>query len=153
MPAKDHEAIWFVVSRAARLHDGPSVSSPIVHLYPVGTELRLIGYKQGWFHVLEPETSRTGWIYERYYLDPIPGPGQIQFAVHQSVTPVKLALATPEPRPLSRIQNPKLKQKVAKAKRQQRIQVKPKRQQRIQMVSAGRSESVASIMERAFQRN
>ena len=42
LPASDHDPIWFVVSRAARLHDGPSVSSPIVHLYPVGTELRSI---------------------------------------------------------------------------------------------------------------
>ena len=75
-PASDHDPIWFVVSRAARLHDGPSVSSPIVHLYPVGTELRSIGYQQGWFLVLDPATSRTGWIYERYYLHVIPGPGQ-----------------------------------------------------------------------------
>ena len=60
VPASDHDPIWFVVSRAARLHDGPSVSSPIVHLYPVGTELRSIGYQQGWFRVLDPETSRTG---------------------------------------------------------------------------------------------
>jgi hypothetical protein len=141
VPERDHEPIWFVVSRAARLHDGPSVSSPIVHLYPVGTELKLIGHEQGWFHVLEPETSRTGWIYERYYLDAIPGPGQIQFAAHQLTTPVKVALAAPEPRPLSRIQKSRAKQKVAK----------PKRQQRIQVASAG--ESVASIMERAFQRH
>ena len=141
--ARDHVGVWFVVSRAARLHDGPSVSSPTVHLYPVGTELKMIGYKQGWFQVLEPGTSRTGWIYERYYLDAIPGPGQIQFALHQLATPVKVALAAPEQRPLSRIQKPKPKQKVAK----------PKRQQRIQMASAGQNESVASIMERAFRRN
>ena len=76
LPASDHDPIWFVVSRAARLHDGPSVSSPIVHLYPVGTELRSIGYQQGWFRVLDPTTSRTGWIYQRYYLQVIPGPGQ-----------------------------------------------------------------------------
>ena len=76
LPASDHDPIWFVVSRAARLHDGPSVSSPIVHLYPVGTELRSIGYQQGWFRVLDPATSRTGWIYQRYYLHVIPGPGQ-----------------------------------------------------------------------------
>jgi hypothetical protein len=113
-----------------------------VHLYPVGTELRSIGYQQGWFRVLDPATSRTGWIYERYYLDAIPGPGQIQLAVNQSATPVKVALA-PNPKPLTRVQKPRTKQKIAK----------PKRRQRIQMASAGRSESVASIMERAFQRN
>jgi|SRR5262245_6475421 len=136
----DHEAIWFVVSRAARLHDGPSVSSPIVHFYPVGTELKLIGHEQGWFRVLDPTTSRTGWIYERYYLDAIPGPGQILLAVNQSATPVKVALA-PNPKPLTRVQKPRTKQKISK----------PNRQQRIQVASAG--ESVASIMERAFRRN
>jgi hypothetical protein len=148
VPARADEAVWFVVSRAARLHAGPSVSSPIVHFYPVGTELKLIGYAQGWFHVLEPATSRTGWVYERYYLDAIPGPGQIQFAVHhqfavhQLTTPVRVALEAPKPRPLNRIQKPKPKQKVAKAKRQQPIRL-----------ASARAESVASIMERAFRRN
>jgi hypothetical protein len=136
------EAIWFVVSRAARLHDGPSVSSPIVHLYPVGTELRSIGYQQGWFRILDPVTSRTGWIYERYYLQAIPGPGQIQFAVRQSTTPVNMALAASNPKPLTRIQKPRPKQKITKSKREPRIR----------LASAG-SESVASIMERAFRRN
>ena len=36
------EAIWFVVSRAARLHAGPSVSSRVTHFYPVGSELKLV---------------------------------------------------------------------------------------------------------------
>ena len=42
------EEIWFVVSRAARLHAGPSVSSPVAHLYPVGTELKLVA-SSSWF--------------------------------------------------------------------------------------------------------
>ena len=41
VPLEGKEAIWFVVSRAARLHAGPSVSSRITHFYPVGTELKL----------------------------------------------------------------------------------------------------------------
>ena len=41
------EEIWFVVSRAARLHTRPSVSSPIAQFYPVGTELKLISHEQG----------------------------------------------------------------------------------------------------------
>jgi hypothetical protein len=48
------EAIWFVVVRAATVHAGPSVSSPTVHFYPIGTELNLIGYEQGWFQVSDP---------------------------------------------------------------------------------------------------
>ena len=71
-----NEAIWFVVSRAARLHAGPSVSSQITHFYPVGTELKLIGHAQGWFQVSDPTTLRQGWIYEKIHLQAIPGPGQ-----------------------------------------------------------------------------
>src|SRR5262245_22266438 len=139
--ARDPEGFWFVVSRAAWLHAGPSVSSPIVHSYGVGTELKVIGHEQGWFHVLDPTTSRTGWIYERYYLQAIPGPGQIQFAVHQEPTPVEVAQATPKP-PLTRIQKTRPNQRIAK----------PNRERPIRIASA-RNESVADIMERAFRRN
>ena len=45
VPLEGKEAIWFVVSRAARLHAGPSVSSRITHFYPVGSELKLVGYR------------------------------------------------------------------------------------------------------------
>ena len=65
VPLEGKEAISFVVSRAARLHAGPSVSSPVTHLYPVGTELKLVGHEQGWFLVSDPATLRQGWIYER----------------------------------------------------------------------------------------
>src|SRR5262245_48723044 len=142
LPARDPEGFWFVVSRAAWLHAGPSVSSPIEHAYRVGTELKVIGHEQGWFHVLDPTTSRTGWIYERYYLQAIPGPGQIQFAVHQEPTPVKVALATPTPKTLTRIQKTRPSQRMAR----------PKRETPIRIASA-RNERVADIMERAFRQN
>jgi hypothetical protein len=141
VPARDDEVIWFVVSRAARLHAGPSVSSPIMHFYPVGTELKRIGYEQGWFHVLDPTTSRTGWIYERYYLDAIPGPGQTQLVV-QGSPPTRVAFVASEPKPVNRIKQPRPAKKLTK----------PKREQRIRMASARADESVASIMERAFRR-
>ena len=107
MPLEGMEAIWFVVSRAARLHAGPSVSSRITHFYPVGTELKLIGYEQGWFLVSDPATLRQGWIYERYYLQAIPGPGQTQLAVQDLPSPTRVALAAPEPKPVSRVKKPK----------------------------------------------
>ena len=91
----DDEAIWFVVSRAARLHAGPSVSSPTTHFYPVGTELRLIGYEQGWFQVLDPTTSRQGWVYEKHYLQAISGPGETQVVMQDSPSPTRLAVAAP----------------------------------------------------------
>jgi hypothetical protein len=142
VPARDDDGSWFVVSRAAWLHAGPSVSSPIVHFYPVGTELRVIGHEQGWFRVLDPATSRTGWIYERYYLHVIPGPGQTRL-IAQGSPPTRLGLVASEPKPVGRIKQLRPKQKFAK----------PKREQRIRVASARADESVASIMERAFGRN
>ena len=142
VPAKDHEGFWFVVSRAAWVHADPSVSSPIVHAYRVGTELKVIGHEQGWFRIIDPPTSRTGWIYERYYLQAIPGPSQIRFAVRQATTPLNLALAASNPKPITRIQKQRSKQKIAKPMRERPVRV-----------ASAQSESVADIMERAFRRN
>ena len=137
VPTEGKEAIWFVVSRAARLHTGPSVSSPVVQFYPVGTELKQIGYAQGWFLVLDPATLRQGWIYEKYYLEAIRGPGATRVAVQDL-----LALAAPKPKPSSRAKKPRLQQKITKLRPQQRTRVASARIQ---------NESVSSLMERAFR--
>ena len=142
VPSEGGEAIWFVVSRAARLHAGPSVSSAIVHFYPVGTELKLIGHEQGWFHVSDPATSRQGWIYDKYYLEAIRGPGQTQVAVQASPSSARVALATPEPKPVSRVK--KSQQKIAKPR--------PQPGKGIRLASARiQGESFASLVERAFR--
>jgi hypothetical protein len=114
------------------LHAGPSVSSHITHFYPLGTELKLIGYAQGWFQVSDPATLRQGWIYEKYYLQAIPGPGQTRFLVHDIPT-TRVASVISEPEPVNRIKK-RPSQKFAKPKREQRIRL-------------ARDESVASIME------
>ena len=72
---ENEEANWVFVIRGATVHSGPSVSAPTVRFYSVGTELQLIDYQQGWFQVLDPVTSQRGWIYEKYYLEAIRGPG------------------------------------------------------------------------------
>ena len=118
VPLEGKEAIWFVVSRAARLHAGPSVSSRITHFYPVGTELKLVGYEQGWFLVSDPATLRQGWIYERYYLQAIPGPGQTQLAVQDLPSPTRVALAAAKPKPVSRVKKPRPQQKITKSRPQ-----------------------------------
>ena len=115
VPVEGQEAIWFVVSRAARLHAGPSVASGVTHFYPVGTELKLVGHEQGWFLVSDPATLRQGWIYDKYYLEAIPGPGQTQVAVLESST-TRVALAAPEPKPVSRVKKPRPQQKITKAR-------------------------------------
>ena len=142
VPLEGKEAIWFVVSRAARLHAGPSVSSRITHFYPVGSELKLIGYEQGWFLVSDPATLRRGWIYERYYLQAIPGPGQTQVAVQDLPSPTRVALAAAKPKPVSRVKKPRSQQKIAKSRPQQA---------KIRIASSRLHNEFASLVERAFR--
>ena len=59
-----HESTWVKVLRPARVHDGPSVETPIIRFYAVGTPLRVVGYRQDWFEIIEPRKS--GWIYRKY---------------------------------------------------------------------------------------
>jgi hypothetical protein len=57
---------WVIVLLPARVHTGPSVDTPISHFYPVGTPLRATRYRSDWFEIIEPSTSKTGWIYRKY---------------------------------------------------------------------------------------
>ena len=141
VPLEGKEAIWFVVSRAARLHAGPSVTSRVTHLYPVGTELKLVGHEQGWFLVSDPATLRQGWIYERYYLQAIPGPGQTQVAVQDVPSSTRVALTASKPKPVSRVKKPRSQQKITKPR--------PQQGQRTRIASA-RNE-FASCIDRAFR--
>ena len=130
--APNEEANWVVVIRGATEHSGPSVSAPTVRYYPVGTELHLIGYEQGWFQVLDPVTSQRGWIYEKYYLQAIRGPGQM------------VALQEPA----KRQQKPTLHVRRAKS-------LAPRPAKKIQPLIASapryRYETVASILDRALR--
>jgi hypothetical protein len=137
VPLEGKEAIWLVVSRAARLHAGPSVSSPTTHFYPVGTELKLIGYAQGWFQVLDPATLRQGWIYEKYYLQAIRGPGQTRVAVQDLLIPTRVALAASKPQPVSRVKKPRFQQTI--------------QGQRTRIASARTHNEFASYVDRAFR--
>jgi hypothetical protein len=61
-----HESTWVMVLLPARVHTGPSVDTPISHFYPIGTPLRTTRYQHDWFEIIEPSTSKTGWIYGKY---------------------------------------------------------------------------------------
>jgi hypothetical protein len=61
-----HESTWVMVLLPARVHTGPSVNTPISHFYPVGTPLRTMRYRRDWFEIIEPSTSKSGWIYRKY---------------------------------------------------------------------------------------
>ena len=135
---KNPDANWVVVILGATVHSGPSVSDPIVRYYSVGTELELIDHQQGWFQVLDPATLQRGWIYEKYYLQAIRGPGQ-RIAALQELPKQKVVNArnfTPH---------------VRRAKSSG-----PRPTKKIQPVIAStprvRYETMASILDRAFGR-
>ena len=113
---ENQEANWVFVIRGATVHSGPSVSAPTVRFYSVGTELQLIDNQQGWFQVLDPVTAQRGWIYEKYYLVAIRGPGQTQLALQDLPSPTRVALAAPKPKPVSRVKKPRPQQKIAKSR-------------------------------------
>lgn len=82
----DEFAEWADVSIAAKMHSAPSVSAPILRYYRVGTRLRVIERQTGWTKVVDPVTSKQGWIYEKY-LVPRDGPIQTQADLRQPPEP------------------------------------------------------------------
>jgi hypothetical protein len=136
--AEKQEANWVVVMRWATVHSGPSVSAPTVRFYPVGTELQLIDHQSGWFEVLDPVTSQRGWIYEKYYLEAIRGPGQIVAALQKPATPKQNMVNARQPPPV---------------RRAKKIGPRPVKKSQPVIASAPRHryETVASILDRALR--
>ncbi len=64
----DDDEHWAEVALAARVHSAASVSSPTVRYYRVGTRLKVIDRQSGWIKVIDPTTSKQGWIYEKYLM-------------------------------------------------------------------------------------
>ena len=131
----NEEANWVVVIRGATVHSGPSISAPIVRLYSVGTELHLTDYQHGWFQVLDPVTSQRGWIYEKYYLQAIRGPGQMVAALQEPVNPEPEVVKARKPTP-----------HMKRAKK-----IGPRQARRIQGAPRYRYETVASILDKALR--
>jgi SH3 domain-containing protein len=84
------EPNWVEVLMPARVHTGPSVDTPIIRFYAVGTPLRVEDYRGGWFEIIEPSTSKSGWIYSKY-LGAISNPDQTQIASQEE--PVQKVIA------------------------------------------------------------
>ena len=80
----DEGAMWVVVTRGAWMHSGPSVATPVVGHQSPGKEMHLIDSSQGWYQVFDPDTGKRGWVYAKYYLEPIDRPGQKRVAVVQA---------------------------------------------------------------------
>ena len=136
--AEKHEANWVVVIRWATVHSGPSVSASIVRFYSVGTELELMDYQHGWFQVLDPATAQRGWIYERYYLQAIRGPGQ--------------GIAALEEQPKQKVVN--ARNSTPHVRRAKSSGPRPAKKSHPVIASAPRYryETVASILDRALRR-
>ena len=138
-PSPPEETNWVVVIRWATVHSGPSVSAPTVRFYSVGTELHLIGYRNDWFQVLDPVASERGWIYAKYYLQAIRGPGQGIAALQALAKPQQKVVDAAKPTPHVRWAN--------------RLGPRPAKKTRPVIASAPRYryETVASILDRALR--
>jgi hypothetical protein len=136
---KNQEAIWVAVIRGATVHSGPLVSAPTVRFYSIGTELQLIDYQHGWFQVLDPVTSQRGWIYEKYYLETIRGPGQMIAALQEPASPKQTVVNARKPTPHVR--------------RAKKIGPRPAKKIQPSIASAPRYryETMASILEKALR--
>ena len=75
-------AEWAEVSVAAKVHTEPSVSAPIVRYYHVGTKLRVLERQTDWAKVVDPVTSKHGWIYGKYLISK-DGPSQLRADMRQ----------------------------------------------------------------------
>jgi Bacterial SH3 domain len=97
--AADENAMWVKVIRGATVHSGPSVSAPVVSYLAVGKELHLVDSQQDWFQVFDPATGQRGWVYAKYYVEPIDRPsGKRVVAVQEPQAPVD---AVPAPAPVA----------------------------------------------------
>ena len=136
---KNQEVIWVVVIRGATVHSEPSVSAPTARFYSIGTELQLIDYQHGWFQVLDPVTSQRGWIYEKYYLEAIRGPGQMVASLQEPAKPQQEVVDARKP--------------TLHVRRAKNLGPRPTKrtQASIASVPRYRYETVASILDRALR--
>jgi Bacterial SH3 domain len=144
--AADENAMWVKVIRGAMVHSGPSVSAPVVSHFAIGTELHLIDSQQDWFQVFDPVTGERGWVYARYYVEPIDRPsGKRVVAVQEpqaAVEPAPAPVAAAPSKAVRRV----LQQPNFLAPPQ--VQVERTRPSRPWF----REDSVASLLDRALRR-
>lgn len=141
------QSAWVMVLLPARVHTGPSVDTPIINFYPVGTPLRVRSYRPDWFEIIEPSTSKTGWIYHKY-LGAISDSEQSKIASQeaQAQSPV----ASQESVPVKRYTKAERYAKAIPSKRYAKAEryAKANRSSR-QSITHGRTE-LASLLQRAF---
>ena len=135
------ESTWVMVLLPARVHTGPSVDTPTIDFYPVGTPLRVRSYRPDWFEIIEPSTSKTGWIYHKY-LGAISDSEQSKIASREAQA--QTLVATQDSVPVKRYAKAERYAKAIPVKRY----AKANRSSR-QPITHGRTE-LASLLQRAF---
>jgi hypothetical protein len=144
--AADANAMWVKVIRGAMVHSGPSVSAPVVSHFAIGTELHLIDSQQGWFQVFDPATGEQGWVYAKYYVEPIDRPsGKRVVAVQEPQAPVEVA-----PAPVAAAPSKAVRRVLQQPNFLAPPQVKAERSQPSRPWF--REDSVASLLDRALRR-
>jgi hypothetical protein len=63
---ENHESEWAEVTTAVKVRGGPSISASILRYYRAGVTLRVIERQTDWAKILDPVTSKDGWVYARY---------------------------------------------------------------------------------------
>ena len=138
-----HESTWVTVLLPARVHSGPSVDTPIIRFYAVGTPLHVTRYWNDWIEVIEPGASKSGWIY-RKYLGAISNSEQSKIASHEAQAQSVVAEASvPAKRYAKAIPVKRDAKTISSSKKS--IGVKPVKPKPIR----GRTE-MASLLQRAF---
>jgi hypothetical protein len=138
----DESVMWVVVTRGAWMHSGPSVATPVVGHQSPGKEMHLLESQQGWYQVFDPATETRGWIYAKYYLEPIDRPGQKRVAAQEPQAPINVAPVAAAP-----------SKAVRKVLQQPRFLAPPQVQvEKAASRARPSGDGVASLLDRAFRR-
>jgi uncharacterized protein YgiM (DUF1202 family) len=54
------------VNSAANIRSGPSASAEIIGIAHAGAEVQVASRYSGWVQIIDPWSSRTGWIYSNF---------------------------------------------------------------------------------------
>jgi uncharacterized protein YgiM (DUF1202 family) len=79
---ENHVSEWAEVTVAVNVRSGPSIAASIIRYYRAGAKLRVIERQTDWTKIVDPATSKDGWIYARY-LSPVDELSQAQADTRQ----------------------------------------------------------------------
>jgi uncharacterized protein YgiM (DUF1202 family) len=95
--AEEAYHVWGKFIRGAPVHSGPSVSSPVLGYAAAGTQAQLVERHSGWVRVVDPDTSKEGWIPE-INVSPIEAAGMVSnILTKEAALETDTQLAVPRP--------------------------------------------------------